>query len=51
MMNITLKLAMAAGQDAGNLNMRRAGRSTWNEEDWNVAAKVTEQLLAGGVQP
>lgn len=44
-MSIDYKLAMAAGRDAGNRNMRRAGRTTWNEDDYAVAASVTAKLL------
>ena len=29
-------LAMAIAKDAGNVSMRAAGRSTWNDEDWNA---------------
>jgi hypothetical protein len=35
------QIAMAAGQDAGNRSMRKAGRTSWNEEDWNAACSVT----------
>lgn len=45
-MKLTRKAAYAAGQDAGNRNMRNAGRKVWNEDDWNVAAEVTSELLA-----
>lgn len=41
----TLKLALAAGEDAGNRHMRRAGRTAWVEEDWDRAADVTDQVL------
>jgi len=34
---LTYKLAMAAGQDAGNRHMRRAGRSVWDDSDWDTA--------------
>lgn len=46
MVELTYKLAMAAGQDAGNRNMRHAGRTVWNEDDWNVAAEIASELLA-----
>ncbi len=42
----TLKIARAAGQDAGNRSMLTAGRTSWNQDDWNAAADTTEQLLA-----
>jgi hypothetical protein len=37
--------ALAAGRDAGNANMRAAGRTAWNAEDFDVAAEVTARLL------
>jgi hypothetical protein len=43
---LTPELAYAAGRDAGNRSMRRAGRTAWNEEDWGAAADVTNRLLA-----
>jgi hypothetical protein len=43
---MTYKIAMAAGQDAGNRNMKKAGRTSWNEDDFNVAAEVTQKLLS-----
>lgn len=43
---ITYKIAMAAGQDAGNKAMKAAGRTSWNEDDFNVAAELTTRLLA-----
>lgn len=47
-MTATYRLAMAAGQDAGNRSMRAAGRATWNSDDFAVAAAMTERLLARG---
>ena len=44
-MKMTYKIAMAAGQDAGNRNMKKAGRTAWNEEDWNVAAALVAKLM------
>lgn len=41
---VTISLALAAGQDAGNRSMRAAGRSAWSEDDWNAAAAVTDEL-------
>ena len=38
-------MAYAAGMDAGNRNMRKEGRKVWNEKDWNVASKITNDLL------
>ena len=34
------EIAMAAGRDAGNRAMSRAGRKAWSVDDWNEAAKV-----------
>jgi len=42
---LTHKMAIAAGLDAGNRNMKKNNRLQWNEEDWNKAAKVTNRLL------
>jgi hypothetical protein len=42
----TYAIAMAAGRDAGNKSMKAAGRSAWNEEDWDAAAAITEMLMA-----
>jgi hypothetical protein len=42
---ITQDLAHAAGMDAGNRSMRRAGRTAWNEEDYNAAAAEEHRLL------
>jgi hypothetical protein len=41
----TYQIAMAAGQDAGNRSMREAGRTAWNEDDYNTAAEVANRLL------
>lgn len=38
-------LCMAIGQDAGNANARKHGRRTWNEDDRDIAAQVTCELL------
>ena len=40
----TYELAMAASRDAGNRSMRAAGRTAWNEDDWNVAVATFERL-------
>ena len=47
---MTYSLAMAAGQDAGNRSMRRAGRSKWDESDWNAAAETFARLWGKGNQ-
>ena len=38
-------IAHAAGWDEGNRSMIRNGRTSWNEEDWNVAAATMLKLL------
>lgn len=38
-------LCMAIGQDAGNYNMRKNSREAWNEDDRNIAAKTSNELL------
>jgi hypothetical protein len=42
---MTPELASAAGLDAGNSRMRKAGRTRWNEEDWNRACEIFYQCL------
>lgn len=39
---ITRQLAWSAATDAGNRNMRAAGRSAWDEDDYNTAAMEFE---------
>ena len=40
-MLMTKKIAYAIGLDAGNRSMRAAGRSAWNEDDFNAASEAT----------
>ena len=47
-LKITYGIAHAAGWDAGNLTMRKGGRSEWNSEDLNEASRVMNELLDGG---
>lgn len=35
----------ASAQDAGNMSMRKAGRTRWNDRDWNTAASTLERLV------
>ena len=44
-LKLTYEMAHAAGQDEGNRSMRKAGRDTWNEEDWHAAATKMNELL------
>ena len=48
---LTADLARAAAHDAGTRSMRRAGRTAWNEDDWNVAAAEYMRLLPLGLYP
>jgi hypothetical protein len=41
---MTYALAMAAGTDAANRNMRSEGRLTWNEDDRDLAALTFNTL-------
>ncbi len=38
------RIKRAAAQDAGDRNMRAHGRTTWNHDDWNVAAATLAKL-------
>lgn len=38
-------IAHAAGWDAGNSTMRAAGRTAWNEDDWNAACELFNRLM------
>jgi hypothetical protein len=51
MITMDYKLAMAAGRDAANRQMRKAGRTAWNEDDWNTAASLVQRLLDGVEAP
>jgi hypothetical protein len=42
---LTPELARAAGRDAANERMRKAGRSTWNRADYNLACRVSARLM------
>ena len=42
---ITYEIAHAAGWDAGNRSMKKAGRKKWSREDFNAAVKETNRLL------
>lgn len=42
---ITHELAHAAGWDAANRSMRAAGRTQWNEDDYNAMAAEYERLI------
>lgn len=42
----TYKIAMAAGQDAGNRSAAAAGRKAWSADDWDAAAGVFQQVVS-----
>jgi hypothetical protein len=42
-----IKLAQAAGLDAGNKSAKKGGRGAWNEEDWNKSCEVFALVLYG----
>jgi invasion protein IalB len=35
----------ASAQDAGNAHMRKACRTKWNNEDWNVMCDTQDRLI------
>ena len=39
-MRMTYRIAHSLGTDAANRRMRQDGRTTWNEEDFNLAADM-----------
>jgi len=43
-MKMTYHLAMAAGKDAADRNMREHGRPKWNRSDYNVAVRTFNRL-------
>ena len=50
MMTLDLRLARAAGRDAGDRAMRAAGRDAWDASDWDIAAETTSRLLQAAHQ-
>lgn len=42
---MTYALAMAAGRDAGNRSMRKAGRASWNETDFDASVTEFNRLM------
>lgn len=44
-MKLTKAMVYAAGRDAGNRSMRAAGRTEWNEDDYNAAAAEFARLM------
>lgn len=43
---ITNSIAYAAGTDAGNRRMRKAGRKKWSKEDYNVAVHEVNRIMS-----
>lgn len=43
-LEMTEELAHAAANDAANRQMRRAGRTAWSAEDFDLAVNTFEQL-------
>lgn len=35
----------ASATDAGNMSMRRAGRTRWNADDWNLMVETLDRLV------
>jgi len=44
-MQATYKVAMAAGADAANKQMRAAGRTAWSDADYVLCCEVVAQLM------
>ena len=44
-MRFTREMAYAAGRDAGNRSMRKAGRTAWSKDDYNAAAAECARLM------
>lgn len=40
MATLNYHLAMAIGQDTANARMRKAGRTKWNQADYNASVKA-----------
>lgn len=49
MITLTSQMVRAAAQDAGDRSMRKAGRTSWNEDDWNAAC-ATQRTSATGAR-
>lgn len=41
---LTLSMVFAAGRDAGNRSMRKAGRKKWGKRDYNAACAEFNRL-------
>lgn len=43
---IRYDMAHAAAWDAGNASMKAAGRTKWNQDDWNAMCREFSRLMA-----
>lgn len=43
-MKMTYEIAMAAGWDEVTRHARKAGRTSWNEDDYNAGVELFERL-------
>lgn len=41
----------ASALDAANASMRKAGRATWNDDDWNAGVDTLDSLIAACYGP
>lgn len=44
-MNPIPSLIRASAHDAGNQSMRAAGRTQWNDDDWNAMCATQDRLI------
>ena len=44
-LTITAELARSSGADAGDRAMRKAGRTKWSVDDYNIAVSTNNRLL------
>lgn len=51
MLTLTKEIAFAAAQDAGNRHMRQHGRTSWNEDDYDVACDEYNRLWPDPLAP
>ena len=42
---LTYDLAMAAGKDAANAQMKKAGRTAWNLDDYKLCCEMFNRLF------
>lgn len=44
MITMNYSICMDAARDKGNRNMRKNGRTQWNIDDWDAAAKELDRV-------